>query len=116
MGGQIMGRKPIGEVAMTPAERQRKRREKMAEKARYLPGVEWSDFVSWCESRKKAFACDFLEQLEFWLGWSDEEVVAQFLSEAISANSLARGKRIAQRVTKSIAKERIEIDQRRVRH
>jgi hypothetical protein len=63
-----MGRKPIGEVAMTPAERQRKRRERLDNKERR----DWSPPAADFKTRGR---------LTFWLEEGDEEEVAQFLSE-----------------------------------
>jgi hypothetical protein len=76
-----MGRRPIGKIAMTDAQRQRKRREILAEKA----GEKWRppkppNLRRRGSSVRRMTEERFLELLTVWLAEADEEEVARFLA------------------------------------
>ena len=77
-----MGRKPIGDRAMTDAERQRKRREKLAEEVPLYPegfSPDWYDNM-----RNHTDAWKFSTQLCHWLEHAPDSEVANFLAEYLS--------------------------------
>jgi len=80
-----MGRRPIGRVAMTAAERQRKRRERLGIGGLYLP-----NFLPWDQSLLDGGVRDpdlipdravsrFLDQLEHWMDYGETEQVGRWL-------------------------------------
>jgi hypothetical protein len=85
-----MGRPPIAKVAMTPAERQQKRRQKL----------DMQVLEKWKPKRRGSSVRrpekDFLILLSHWLRTANEEEVARFLGN--NCNDSSRWERIAEHV------------------
>src|SRR5258705_13178283 len=74
-----MGRPPIGKKAMTAAERQRKRRERLGIGGPYLRYRRpWDDTLP--KTRREMNAT---ENLEAWLGYGDKDDVTEWLNDAL---------------------------------
>ena len=77
-----MGRKPIGETAMTAAERQRRRRERLGigGGGAYLPAYRpWDG--SKAESRAET---DVIDNIEYWLANGDVNAVTKWLADCLT--------------------------------
>ncbi len=74
-----MGRPPIGDKAMTAAERQRKRRERLAGEHPWEPV--WKRPGEGEVSRRHAYHNHFVERLHDWLEYGDMDRVAKFLAD-----------------------------------
>jgi hypothetical protein len=88
-----LGRPPIGKVAMTPAERQQKRREIVANKAR----EKWKPPKRRWRANSRMTESTFFDRLTYWLATADDDDVARFLAHWINSYP-GRGERIAEHV------------------
>jgi hypothetical protein len=89
-----MGRAPLGHRAMTDAERQRRRRRTLEEKAISTWKPEWSP-----ESRRRWLTEDqFLDRLRWWLEDGNEEEIAQYFADHLYTH-VGRWERIVERAT-----------------
>jgi hypothetical protein len=93
-----MGRPPIGKVAMTGAERQRKRRALLAaQQPEWAPGYSDTD---WRHNK-------FVEHLGDWLERGDIDQVTKLLAEYLG-RATGRWEQISQRVTERLASDERE--------
>lgn len=76
-----MGRKPIGERAMTAAERQQKRRQQLGIGGPWLP-----TWRPWDGARSDNRAeTDTIERIEDWLQYGDREAVTKWLASCLAS-------------------------------
>jgi hypothetical protein len=81
-----MGRRPIGKTAMTDAERQRRRRERLGIGGPYLPNfVPWDQSIEKNGRRDESLIPDravsrFIDQLNEWIEGGNIKQVARWLA------------------------------------
>jgi hypothetical protein len=102
-----MGRRPVGKQPMTDAERQRKHRQALADKATANWKPRWTQ-----DSGRRRFTEErFLELLDRWFEEGDPEEIAAYLADRMVC--LKKWERITERVPGLMAKAEAMADEKR---